>query len=219
MQIVIGDVLSQQELEIIRSALAGAAFVDGRETAGFAARAVKNNEQAAPGRSLETVRKLVEQRILANEVFGLAVRPKALTPIMFSRYENGMHYGSHVDDALMQGMRTDVSFTLFLSDPATYDGGELVIEGPGGEEAVKLAAGSLVAYPSTALHRVSAVARGTRLAAVGWARSFIRDAVRRELLFDLDTARRQLFARDGKSAEFDLVSKSLANLMRMWADD
>jgi PKHD-type hydroxylase len=219
MQIVIGGVLSQQELEIIHAALAGAAFVDGRETAGFGARLVKNNKQAAADRSLETVRKLVEQRILANEVFGLAVRPKTLTPIMFSRYENEMHYGSHVDDALMQGMRTDVSFTLFLSDPAAYDGGELVIESAGGEEAVKLDAGSLVAYPSTALHHVSAVTRGTRLAAVGWARSFIRDSARRELLFDLDTARRQIFARDGKSAEFDLVSKSVANLVRMWADD
>ena len=219
MQIVIGDVLSHEDLEIVRSALGEARFVDGRETAGFAARTVKNNEQAAGGRGLETVRKLVEQRILANAVFALAVRPKALSPIMFSRYDNGMHYGSHVDDALMQGMRTDVSFTLFLADPAAYDGGELVIEGPGGEDAVKLAAGSLVAYPSTALHHVSAVTGGTRLAAVGWARSFIRDGARRELLFDLDTARRQMFARDGKSAEFDLVSKSVANLMRMWADD
>jgi PKHD-type hydroxylase len=219
MQIVIGQVVSQQELDIIRAALAQAPFVDGRETAGFAARTVKHNEQAAPGRGLETVRKLVEQRILGNEVFGLAVRPKALTPIMFSRYENGMHYGSHVDDALMQGLRTDVSFTLFLSDPAAYDGGELVIEGVAGEEAVKLDAGSLVAYPSTALHRVSAVTRGMRLAAVGWARSFIRDGARRELLFDLDTVRRQMFARDGKTAEFDIISRSVANLVRMWADD
>ena len=130
-----------------------------------------------------------------------------------------MHYGSHVDDALMGGMRTNVSFTLFLSDPKSYDGGALAIESTSGEESFKLAAGSLVAYPSTSLHRVTAVTRGARLAAVGWARSFIRDPARRELLFDLDTARRQLFARDGKSAEFDLVSRSLANLLRMWAED
>src|SRR5205807_9700495 len=108
---------------------------------------------------------------------------------------------------------------LFLCDPASYDGGELVIESASGEETVKLEAGSLVAYPSTALHHVSEVTRGTRLAAVGWARSYIRDGARRELLFDLDTARRQMFARNGKSAEFDLVSKSLTNLIRMWADD
>jgi PKHD-type hydroxylase len=219
MQIVIGNVLSVNEIMLVREALARANFEDGRETAGFAARMVKHNRQAANDGKIETVRKLVESRILGHEVFALAVRPKTLTTIMFSAYEPGMRYGSHVDDALMQGIRTDVSFTLFLSDPARYDGGELVIESASGEEAVKLEAGSLVAYPSTALHHVNEVTRGTRLAAVGWARSYIRDGARRELLFDLDTARRQMFARDGKSADYDLVSKSLANLLRMWVED
>jgi PKHD-type hydroxylase len=220
MQIVIGNILSAEELATVRTALKRARFVDGRETAGLSARGVKNNRQAAGSdRSLETIRKLVATRILDNDVFRLAVRPKALSPLLFSLYDKAMHYGSHVDDALMNGMRTDVSFTLFLTDPADYAGGELVIESAAGEETFKPAAGSLVAYPSTSLHRVADVTGGTRLAAVGWARSFIRDAARRELLFDLDTARRQMFARDGKSAEFDLVSKSAANLMRMWADD
>ncbi|HKA72403.1 MAG TPA: Fe2+-dependent dioxygenase [Xanthobacteraceae bacterium] len=218
MQIVIGNVLSAEELDSLRTALARAQFADGRETAGFSARLVKNNLQAAD-RRLETLRALVAERILGNELFRLAVRPKALTPLMFSRYDPGMHYGSHVDDALMDGMRTDVSFTLFLSEPESYDGGELVIESAAGEDAVKLAAGALVAYPSTSLHHVAAVTRGARYAAVGWARSLIRDAARRELLFDLDTARRQLFARDGKTAEFDLISKSTANLLRMWMED
>jgi len=219
MQIVIGNVLSAAEIALVRAALSRATFEDGRETAGFAARLVKNNQQAANDRKIETVRKLVEERILGNDLFALAVRPKALTPVMFSRYEPGMQYGSHVDDALMQGMRTDVSFTLFLSDPESCDGGELVIESASGEDAVKLAAGSLVAYPSTALHHVSPVTRGERLAAVGWARSYVRDPAHREMLFDLDTARRQMFAREGKSAEYDLVSKSLANLLRMWVED
>ena len=219
MQIVIGNVLSTDDLALVGAALAGARFVDGRATAGFAARLVKNNRQAANDRKLDTVRKLVAARILGNEVFRLAVRPKALTPLMFSRYEDGMNYGSHVDDALMDGLRTDVSFTLFLSDPASYEGGELVIESASGEDSVKLEAGSLVAYPSTTLHRVAPVTRGQRLATVGWARSFIRDGARRELLFDLDTARRAMFAQRGKSAEYDLVSKSLANLLRMWVED
>jgi PKHD-type hydroxylase len=220
MQIQIANVLSAAEVETIRGVLAGAAFVDGRATAGFAARTVKNNQQAeGSDRRLETIRQLVAERILGNDLFSLAVRPKALSPLLFSRYEPAMNYGSHVDDALMQGMRTDVAFTLFLSEPESYDGGELVIESAASEEAVKLAAGSLVAYPATSLHHVAEVTRGERLAAVGWGRSFVRDAGRRELLFDLDTARRQLFARDGKSAEFDLVSRSLANLLRMWAED
>jgi PKHD-type hydroxylase len=218
-QIVIGNVLSADELALVRETMARADYEDGRATAGFAAQLVKNNRQATRDRKIETVRKLVEERILGNDVFALAVRPKALTSVMFSAYERGMHYGSHVDDALMQGMRTDVSFTLFLSDPDSYDGGELVIESVSGEDAVKLDAGSLVAYPSTTLHHVVPVTRGTRLAAVGWARSFVRDGARREMLFDLDTARRQLFAREGKSAEYDLVSKSFANLLRMWVED
>jgi PKHD-type hydroxylase len=220
MQIVIGDVLPAEEVATVCAALEAARFVEGSATAGFAARLVKHNEQAAGDeRGLETVRKLIEGRILGSELFRLAVRPKALLPLLFSRYEPGMQYGSHVDDALMDGMRTDVAFTLFLSDPATYDGGELVIESAAGEDAIKLPAGSLVAYPATSLHRVNPVTRGARRATVGWARSFVRDAAQRELLFDLDTARRQLFAREGKSGEFDLISKSLANLLRMWADD
>jgi len=181
---------------------------------------VKNNRQAAgDDRKLETIRKLIASRILGNELFHIAVRPKTLSPLLFSHYEEAMHYGSHVDDALMNGMRADVSFTLFLSEPDQYDGGELVIESAAGEDAVRLAAGSLVAYPSTALHRVNDITRGARLAAVGWVRSFIRDPAQRELLFDLDTARREIFAHDGKSKAFDLASKSLSNLLRMWADD
>lgn len=219
MQIVIGAVLSADEIALVRETLAQAGFEDGRATAGFAARLVKNNEQATADRRIETIRRLVEERILASDVFEMAVRPKTLTAVMFSRYESGMQYGSHVDDALMQGTRTDVSFTLFLSEPDSYDGGELVIENASGEDAIKLAAGSLVAYPSTTLHHVAPITRGVRLAAVGWARSYVRDAAQRELLFDLDTARRALFARAGKSAEYDLVSKSLANLMRMWVED
>ncbi len=220
MRIVIADILSANELKTVCATLQRARFVEGQATAGLAARVVKNNRQAAGAdRSLETIRKLVAERILGNEVFSIAVRPKALSPLLFSRYEKGMHYGSHIDDALMAGMRTDVAFTLFLSAPESYDGGELVIESTAGEEPVKLEAGTLVAYPATSLHHVNTVTRGHRLAAVGWGRSFIRDPAQRELLFELDTARRQMFARDGKTAEFDLISKSLANLLRMWAED
>jgi PKHD-type hydroxylase len=217
---VIADVLSAAEVKATRAALKRARFVDGRATAGFAARAVKRNLQADhTDPSLHSLRKRIADRILGNELFRLAVRPKALTPLLLSRYVKGMHYGAHVDDAIMSGLRTDVSFTLFLSDPRSYEGGELVLETTAGEDETKLAAGSLVVYPSTTLHRVNDVTRGERLAAVGWARSFIRDPARRELLFDLDTARRLLFAGEGKSVHYDLISKSVANLMRMWVED
>lgn len=220
MQLVIADLLTSEEVATVTAALADSRFVDGRQTAGWAAREVKRNQQAAASdRSLDRVRDIVRERILGNELFTLATRPKTLSPILFSRYRAGMHYGSHVDDALMRGMRTDVSFTLFLSDPNSYVGGELVLETSSGEEAIKLAAGSLFLYPATTLHRVAEVTSGERLAAVGWVRSFVRDAAHRELLFDLDTARRALFAKSGKSTEYDLISKSFSNLLRLWAED
>jgi PKHD-type hydroxylase len=114
--------------------------------------------------------------------------------------------------------RSDVSFTLFLNSPSEYEGGELVIEGADDEKAYKLEAGSAIIYPSTTLHRVDPVTRGTRLVVVGWVQSFIREASEREILFNLDTARRTIFAKDGKTPEFDLISQSIANLLRKWAD-
>ncbi|MFO1147399.1 MAG: Fe2+-dependent dioxygenase [Alsobacter sp.] len=219
MMIFIGNILNSGEIDVAREILSAAPFEDGKLTAGWAARTVKDNEQAGASPEVERLRALISSRILANETFATAVRPKRLTPLVFSRYGAGKTYGSHVDDALMGGLRTDVSFTLFLADPESYAGGELVMEGASGEEEVKLPAGSLVAYPSTTLHRVAPVTAGLRLAAVGWARSYVREAERREILFDLDRARRALFQAQGKTQEFDLLSKSVANLLRMWAED
>lgn len=220
MQIVIADILKPDDLTAIHAALSKTRFIDGRETAGFAARQVKDNRQAdARDKSLEDIRSLVAARIMNNDLFRMAARPKKLSPLLFSRTETGMQYGVHVDDALMAGMRTDIAFTLFLDDPDTYDGGELIIESPAGDDAIKLPAGAMIVYPATTLHRVAMVTRGQRHVVAGWARSFVRDGAQREILFDLDTARRTIFAREGKSGEFDLISKSLANLLRMWADD
>jgi len=210
MQLAIADVLSAEDAAEIRAALAHAPFEDGARTAGWNARLVKDNEQARDSATLRLLRERVESAIGKNELFGLAVRPKALTPLVFSRYGGGQAYGSHVDNPLMGGIRTDVSFTLFLAEPEAYDGGELVIESPSGEDSVKL--------PATALHRVEPVTRGERVAAVGWAQSHIRDAAQRELLFDLETARRRLFDRLGKTEDLDLLAKSAANLVRMWAE-
>jgi PKHD-type hydroxylase len=180
---------------------------------------VKNNLQAGNDAALQKLREKLTAKIGEHPLFRMVARPKQLSPLILSRYEPGMAYGSHVDDAIMGGMRSDVSFTLFLSDLDTYDGGALVIETSAGEEDVRLPAGSMVVYSSTTLHRVAEVTRGARLAAVGWARSFIRDPAQRELLFDLDTARQSLFQKQGKTAEFDLLSKTSANLLRMWAED
>lgn len=219
MLISIGNILNSDALEKVRAALDAIPFVDGRTTAGWSAAEVKRNRQASPSAALRNLQDDVEKAIRANVVFQIAARPKKFGPILFARYGGGETYGSHVDDAMMGGVRTDLAWTLFLHEPPDYDGGELIIEGTAGEQSIKLPAGAMVLYPATTLHRVAPVTRGERLVAVGWVRSLIRSTEQRELLFDLDTARRALFAREGKTAEFDLLSKSLSNLLRMWAED
>jgi PKHD-type hydroxylase len=219
MILTIAEVLSQDDVNALRDGLASATFIDGKATAGWSARLVKSNLQARHSDHVEGLRTLVEERLREHSVFALATRPKAIIGPQFSRYQPGHSYGTHVDDAMIAGLRTDVSFTLFLGDPDSYEGGELVIDTASGEEAFKLPAGSLVTYPATSLHRVAPVTRGERLAAAGWVRSLVRDAAKRELLFDLETARRRLFDREGKTAEADLIAKCAANLMRMWCED
>lgn len=219
MQLNIASVLATNEVHEICAELDHLRFVDGRATAGWNARLVKNNIQAEPGAKLGLLQERVSQALLANGVFSMAVRPKQLSRLLFARYGEGHAYGSHVDDAMMGGMRTDVSFTLFLNEPSEYEGGELILDTAAGEEDVKLAAGSLFVYPASTLHRVAPVRSGMRAVCVGWARSYIRSQEQRELLFDLDTARRAIFEKDGKTPEFDLLSKCTANLLRQWVED
>ncbi|MCR9188099.1 MAG: Fe2+-dependent dioxygenase [Alteromonadaceae bacterium] len=223
MIICIDQILTPEQLERIRNTLDGGEFQDGRSTAGWHAKLVKNNEQLkVSGGQAEGLRAEVEKALTEHPLFQMAVRPAKVTPLIFSRYRDGMAYGNHVDDPVMgRGagrLRTDVSFTLFLDDPDSYDGGELVTETTAGEQSYKLPAGAAVVYPSSTLHRVEPVTRGLRRVAIGWAQSTIREPAQREVLFDLDTARRQLFEREGKTTEFDLLTKSLANLQRFWTE-
>ena len=222
MIVPIAQVLSPAQLEEVRARLDQGTYVDGKQTAGWHARLVKDNQQAAASDSARQAGDIVREALRANEVFTAAVRPKILRPPLFSRYSDGQSYGAHVDDAIMRAdgatIRTDVSITVFLNDPDAYEGGDLVIEGTGGEQSFKLEAGAAIAYPSHTLHYVAPVTRGRREVAVTWAQSLIRNAEHREILFDLDTARRTLFHREGKSREFDLMSKSHANLLRLWAE-
>lgn len=218
MLITIGQIIDPTALIELRDALTRMRFEDGRATAGWHAARVKKNEQARPSATLDVLRAKLAEALLANPVFASAVRPKALTPLLISKTVAGGKYGSHVDSAMMGGLRTDVSFTLFLSEPDTYDGGELVIESAAGDDGHKLPAGSVVVYPSTTLHRVAEVTRGERFVAAGWAQSLIRDPAKRELLFDMERAQQGMFAQSGKTAEFDLISKCSSNLMRRWAE-
>jgi PKHD-type hydroxylase len=218
MFLAIPNVLTPAEADAIRTTAALMPFGDGKASAGRYAREVKANDQAAPSDALEAVRAKVRQALGGNAVFASAARPRALTPLILSRYRTGQTYGTHVDDAMMGGLRTDLSFTLFLSDPETYDGGALVIEDAFEPRAIRLNPGDLLLYPSTMLHRVDPVTRGERLAVVGWVQSLIRDPGQREILFDLDRSAAHIHAAEGKSDLFDMLTKTRSNLIRMWAD-
>jgi PKHD-type hydroxylase len=229
--VTIDALLNDDQLAEIQAALMTAAFGDGQRTAGWHARLVKHNQQLERDSPVaDELRQRVLKALQANALFEAAAYPQTVHSLLFSRYELGMEYGRHVDNAFMGGgslsgtgsanhrWRADVSFTLFLSEPDSYQGGELVIEGACDEQCYKLPAGSLILYPSSTLHRVAQVTAGVRLVCVGWVQSLVRDPAQREVLFDLDTARRSLFAREGKTIEFDLLSKTYANLLRQWAD-
>lgn len=217
MILCIPSVLDASALAAVRGGLSGARFEDGRRTAGWAAQSVKNNTQLASDSAAHaSITKIAVDAMSAHEIVMAAALPRAFRPPLVSRYETGMSYGRHVDDAVMgtPAMRTDISFTLFISDPAQYEGGELVLEMPEGEHSYKLDAGSVVLYPSTALHRVDPVTSGVRTVVVGWIQSLVADPRMREALFDLYRVRRMLFERDGKSDALDLLNKTHSNLLR-----
>ncbi|MHA6289534.1 Fe2+-dependent dioxygenase [Maricaulis sp. CAU 1757] len=219
MPLILADLLETGQTDQLRRIAQRAEFSDGRSTAGRAAAAVKHNTQMGKGPAIDTARSLVRRALMAHPLFLAYAQPRSLTRMLISRYEAGMSYGTHVDDALMGGRRADLSFTVFLSDPESYDGGALVLDRVGGETEVRLEAGQAVVYPTSDLHRVEPVTRGERLAVVGWVRSLVRRPDQREILFDLERASRDVFDRDGKSEVFDLLLKSKTNLLRQWAED
>ena len=219
MRFQLEQLLSQEQALALLSQLMApdSPWEAGVETAGWHARSVKHNRQLQ--RASDLHRQLaagVLQALEAHPLLQAAALPLRIHSLRFSRSGPGEGYGRHLDDAYMAEGRSDLSFTLFLSAPEHYGGGELVLESPGGDERCKLAAGDVLVYPSTLLHRVEPVEQGERLVAVGWIESRIRSAEQRELLFELDTARRSLFTKDGKSDEFDLISRSYSNLLRLW---
>jgi PKHD-type hydroxylase len=221
MHFLLEPLLNAPQVAAIRQALMAddAAWSSGAETAGWHARTVKNNRQLDRQSPLQQrLAAEIETALAGHPLVQSAALPLLIHTILFSRCGPGEGYGRHVDNAFMANGRADLSFTVFLSDPATYNGGSLLLEGLDGEREVRLAAGHALIYPSTLLHRVAPVTGGERLVAVGWIQSRVRDAERREILFDLDTARRQIFQREGKSEVFDLISRSYSNLLRRWGD-
>jgi PKHD-type hydroxylase len=196
---------------------------DGRETAGSVARAVKRNLQAAMG-SVAGRRLQDELAALVADhpVLKAAAQPRRFSPLIISKTGVGGQYGAHVDNALMgkgaQRLRTDLSFTLFLTPPQEYDGGELVVHAAGMTQELKGEAGQMVLYPSGSIHEVRPVTRGERIVCIGWIESLVADAARREMLFDLENLRAALRQQlPAQSAELLTLDKTIANLLRMWA--
>ncbi|MEW8191919.1 MAG: Fe2+-dependent dioxygenase [Candidatus Thiodiazotropha endolucinida] len=223
MLVQIDDLLQQAQLDKIDQILAQAEFVDGKLTAGKAAQRVKNNQELkGEPRQMELLIRILTSAMANNETFRSAVLPYRMADPIFARYQPGMTYGDHVDDPLMglsgQRFRSDVSMTIFLREPETYEGGELVVRTTFGEKRVKLPAGSAVIYPSSSLHQVAEVTRGERLVALAWIQSYVRDPAKRELLYELDQAREHLLATAPDTESTGLVDKSYANLLRMWGD-
>lgn len=218
----IEGLLSTDEVARIRAALKDVKFVDGRATAGDAVRDVKDNLQAPAGETgLDEVRQLVGTALLRSEAFTQRVLPRQLMPALFNRYDPGMQYGGHVDNAIMGGgqpLRADVSVTVFLSELGEYDGGALTINSDGEPRQVRMPAGGAVVYDATTIHRVEPVTRGSRLAAVVWCQSFVRDQARREILQELAELARWARGVAPGSQEAMKASKVRANLMRMWAE-
>ncbi|OQW60655.1 MAG: hypothetical protein A4S17_10250 [Proteobacteria bacterium HN_bin10] len=222
MSVILQQVLGPEDLGRVQAELAEFSWVSGKRTAGAAARGVKENLQADGSLPrVKEVERFVVEALRRHPLFEIAARPARISRLLFSRYEPGMTYGAHTDDALMgkgdDKLRTDLAFTIFLAARESYEGGALVIESALGEQSVKLEAGDAILYPAGSIHHVAPVASGVRLAAVGWLQSFVSDASQREILFDLAVTRTRLAQTSVAREDLLTLDKSISNLLRMWA--
>jgi PKHD-type hydroxylase len=226
MLLTLPHILNAGELGEVQSLLAHAAWADGRPGAGTQAKQVKNNEQLPHDDPVSrAVRELVLRGLDRRPLFLSAALPKRVFPPRLNRYSGASNfYGNHVDGSVRfvpgsgQRLRTDLSCTVFLTDPADYDGGELVIEDTFGPRAVKLAAGHAVLYPGTSVHQVTPVTRGARVACFFWVESLVRSDAQRQLLFQMDMALTRLREAHGDGPETTALAGTYHNLLRMWAD-
>jgi PKHD-type hydroxylase len=213
--------LNTEEIKALRANLdsKNLPWEDGKKTAGNHASLVKNNLQL--NRESEISKRFsgqIKKKILNNNLIKSFSLPKIIHGTMFTKSSTGMKYGRHIDNAYMSSGRADLSFTIFLSDKDTYNGGELLIENLNTEKKFKLNPGEIIIYPSTYLHSVNEVVSGERIAFIGWIESYVKSIEEREYLFDLDAGAKSLLSKHGRSDELDLVFKSYSNLLRVLGD-
>jgi PKHD-type hydroxylase len=226
MLVCVPDVLSREDVADFRRVMDGEAWEDGRSTAGAQSAQVKQNEQLPPdGPVARALGERVIKALTANLLFIAAAVPLHIFPPLFNRYRPGQYFGEHVDNCIrgdrLTGLRirTDISVTLFLSEPDEYDGGELLIDDYYGSHRIKLPAGHLVLYPATSLHKVTPVTRGARVCSFFWIQSMIRDSHARRLTFDMDHALQELARRLGRNdPEVRRLTNIYHNLIRYWAE-
>ncbi|MCQ9203110.1 MAG: Fe2+-dependent dioxygenase [Prochlorococcus marinus CUG1436] len=215
------QLLNAEEINFIKKELDEATqdWEDGKKTAGSHASKVKNNLQLNRNSELSKNKaQLVNKKILSSQLLKSFSLPKKIHGIMFTKSLNNMHYGRHIDNPYMSSGRSDLSFTLSLTNKESYKGGELIIETMNSEERFKLNAGEIILYPSSYLHAVNEVNNGERLVCVGWIESYVKSTEKREYLFDLDAGARSLLAKHGRSDDLDLIFKSYSNLLRVMGD-
>jgi PKHD-type hydroxylase len=218
----IPGLLKKEELQQIETLMGDARFIDGRATAGMAAKEVKNNLQldATDTKHIEPIQQIIGNALMTSPLFQAAVMPKYIYPFLVSRYGPGMFYGWHVDSPVMGNppIRTDVAMTVFLSEPDEYTGGELVIQTGGQMASFKPAKGDAVVYPCQFLHCVNEVTAGERKAAVTWVQCGVREPAQRKILFDLHQVHQLLSQKNMHTPENNLLLQSYSNLVRMWAE-
>lgn len=225
MLIQIADVFSPQEAAEIRRRLEAAEWVDGKVTAGYQSAGVKKNRQLPETHPLaQELGNLILQRLSASNLFMSAALPRKIFPPLFNCYEGGEAFGYHIDNAVRgvgatgERVRTDLSATLFFSEPDSYDGGELVIDDTYGPRSVKLPAGHMVLYPGTSLHRVNPVTRGARISSFFWMQSLVREDSQRALLLEMDVAIQRLTHDAAGHPSIVALTGVYHNLLRRWVD-
>ncbi|MBB6523580.1 Fe2+-dependent dioxygenase [Pseudoteredinibacter isoporae] len=222
MIITVPKLLNAEQLQAINGLIDSGQFEDGQNTAGWHAKTVKQNRQWLGSEEQQAeLDHCLTVALSQQQQFTASSYPKYIQPFMVSESCEGGHYGPHIDDALMGQeaiARSDLSCTIFLSDPAQYQGGELRMDYQNQSLEFKLSAGDAIVYPSTTLHEVTPVSQGVRRVALTWIESYVRHASQREILYDLDTARKDIMNQHGKTDAFDRITKSHANLLRQWAD-
>lgn len=225
MLITIPDVLSKSEVKHCRKLLEESSWHDGKKTAGYIAVDVKTNLQLSiEDPTSKQLGEFIVKVLSSNHAFIAAALPAKILPPRFNRYEGGGAYGNHIDNAIFvvpdtgEKIRTDVSTTLFFSDPDEYEGGELIIEDTYGTQSVKLPAGHMVIYPGTSLHRVNPVTKGTRYASFFWSQSMVRHAHKRSILWNLDQSIQSIAVQEPNSPTLSNLSGVYHNLIREWAE-